>query len=175
MVSIGTQFADSTSGIGAFNINLKSFLFQLLTFLIVLLIFKRWILPPINKTIEARRKTLEESLQNARKAQEDLEKAEARVEEMVKKGRADADDVIKNAQAEYKSIVAKAESAAEAQAQRVIADAKDQISQEHNKLREELKGELTNLVVLTTQKVLRTKLDSKQDAKLVEQSIKEIN
>jgi len=174
MAYIPVQFADSSSGLGAFNINWKSFLFQLVTFLIVLLIFKRWILPPINKTMDARRKTLEESLQNARKAKEDLEKAEARVEEMLKKGRLSADSVIKGAQEEYKGIVAKAEAAASEQAQRVMADAKDQISQEHNKLREELKGELADLVILTTEKVLRTKLNAREDAKLVEQSIKDL-
>jgi len=167
--------SDQASGIGAFNINLRAFLFQLLTFVIVLYIFKRWILPPLTKTLEARRKTVEESLANAAKTKDELEKAEARVKQMIAEGRASADDVIKGAQDEAKNLVAKAETAASAQAERVLNDAKDQISQEHNKLREELKGELASLVVLTTEKVLKTKLNAKEDAKLVEKSIEEIN
>ena len=68
MLNVAPQFAqasDSASGIGAFNINLKSFVFQLITFVIVLLVFKRWVLPPLLKTLEDRRQTLERSLTQA--------------------------------------------------------------------------------------------------------------
>ena len=79
MLNIPTQFAEvssSESGIGAFNINLKSFIFQLVTFVIVLLVFKRWVLPPLIKTLEDRRQTLEKSLTQAKETEEALARAE---------------------------------------------------------------------------------------------------
>ena len=79
-----------------------------------------------------------------------------------------------DAKVQAKEVVAKAEAAAADQAGRVLKETEAQIARQQEKLREELKSELADLVVLTTEKVLRTKLNSREDAKLIEQSIKEL-
>ena len=63
MILPATQFAaeSSSSGISSLGVNLKSFIFQLITFLIVLLILRRWVFPKLVATLEERRKTLEEA------------------------------------------------------------------------------------------------------------------
>ncbi|HVX58223.1 MAG TPA: F0F1 ATP synthase subunit B [Candidatus Saccharimonadales bacterium] len=175
MLNINPQFAASSSGgISSLGINLKSFIFQLITFIIVLLILRRWVFPKLVATLEERRKTLEESLVQARATQEALEKAEEQSAEILHKAREQADSALADAAAQAKEVVAEAEAKAGEQAERVLAEARAQISQERDKLREELKGELADLVVLTTEKVLRTKLNAKEDARLIEQSIKEL-
>ena len=178
MIFSGTiQFAEannSASGIGAFNINLKSFIFQLITFVIVLLVFKRWILPPIIKTLEERRKVVEDSLLKAKQTEEKLAEAEAQAEKIILSAREQADEALAEARVSAKEGLAKAESAAGEQAARIIKDAQEHLAQERNKLRAQLKGELADLVVLTTEKVLRKKLDAHEDARLVEQSIREL-
>ena len=175
MIITAPQFASSSaSGISSLGINLKSFIFQLITFVIVLLILKRWVFPKLVATLEARRKTLEESLIQAKQTQEALEKAEVKASEILHKARQQADSALAEAQNQAKEVVAKAESIAQVQADRVLKEAEAQIDQEHNKLREELKGELADLVVLTTEKVLKTKLNAREDARLIEQSIKEL-
>ena len=170
------QLADSNgSGISSLGLNVQSFLFQLITFVIVLLILRRWVFPKLVATLEARRKTLEESLAQAKQTQETLEKAEARATEILHKARQQADAALVEAKTQAKEVVASAEAAAQVQADRVLKEAEAQIDQEHNKLRAELKGELTDLVILTTEKVLKAKLNTREDAKLIEQSIKEIH
>jgi F-type H+-transporting ATPase subunit b len=79
--------AETQSGIGAFNINLKSFIFQLVTFVLVLWILRKWAFPKIIETIEARRETLEKSLVQAKQTQEALARAEVRADEIIAKGR----------------------------------------------------------------------------------------
>ena len=176
MAYINLQFADSNSGgISSLGINLKSFVFQLITFIIVLLILRRWVFPKLVATLEARRKTLEESLIQAKETQEALERAEEKSSEILHKAREKADAAIAEAAAQAKEVVAKAEATAQEQASRVIKEAEEHLVQERNKLRDELKGELADLVVLTTEKVLKTKLNAREDAKLIEQSIKELN
>lgn len=175
MYSFSPQFAaGSSSGISSLGINLKSFLFQLITFIIVLLILRRWVFPKLVATLEERRKTLEESLVAAKATQEALEKAEEQSADILHKAREQADAALADAAAQGKEAIAKAEAAASERAERVLNEARQQIEQERNKLREELKGELADLVVLTTEKVLRTKLNAREDAKLIEQSIKEL-
>jgi uncharacterized membrane protein YhiD involved in acid resistance len=93
-----TQFAqDSSSGISSLGINLKSFIFQLITFLIVLMILRRWVYPKLVATLEERRKTLEESLIQAKQTEEALQKAEARSAELLQKARVQADAALVDA------------------------------------------------------------------------------
>lgn len=175
MVNPVLQFADSSSsGIGSLGLNLKSFLFQLITFLIVLLILRRWVFPKLVETLEARRKTLEESLIQAKQTQEALDKAEAKAADILHKAREQADSALADAKEQAKEVVAQAEATAQQQAKRVLEENQAQLAQQHEQLHRQLKNELTDLVVATTEKVLRTKLNAKEDAKLVERSIKEL-
>lgn len=175
MFSLNPQFAtNSSGGISSLGINLKSFLFQLVTFIIVLLILRRWVFPKLVATLEARRATLEESLTQAKLTQETLQKAEASANQILHKAREQADSALADAKAQAKDVIAQAEAAAAVQSGRVLKEAEAQLAQDRNKLRAELKNELADLVILTTEKVLKTKLNAREDAKLVEQSIKEL-
>ena len=173
-----TQFAtsnDSTSGIGAFNVNLKSFIFQLITFLIVLYVFKRWILPPITKTIEDRRHTLEKSLTQAKQTEETLAKAETRSEEILSKARAQADEALAEAKKAGAGVVADAENAAATRAGLIIKEAEARLSEERDKLRQELRKEMAELVADATEKLIDEKLDRKRDMSLIERAIRGVS
>ncbi len=169
-----SEAANSESGIGAFHINLKSFIFQLVTFLIVLMIFKRWILPPLQKTLEDRRSTLEQSLQNAKETEDKLAKAEGKVQEVLKQAREQADIALANANAQAKDVIAKAEIKAEEQAKRIVSETEGRLAQEREELHSQLKAELADLVIATSEKVLRKKIDEQEDRSLVENALKDL-
>jgi F-type H+-transporting ATPase subunit b len=177
VTNVLTQFAASSSGsgLGAFNINLKSFIFQLITFILVLLVFKRWILPPILKTLDARRKTLEDSLTDAQQTKDALAKAELRVEELLGKARTQADEVLAEAKKTGAAAIANSESAAAGRAATIIKDAEAQLGQERDKLREELRRELAVLVADATEKIINEKLDPKKDLSLIERAIRGVS
>lgn len=170
------KFADSSSGsgLGAFNVNLKGFIIQLLLFFIVLMVFKRWILPPIVKTLEDRRKTLEDSLANAKATEEALARAEAKAEEILAKARTQADDALSEAKKAGANAVAEAETAAGQRAALIIKEAEAHLAEERDKLRQDLRGELSDLVASATEKVIQEKLDAKRDMSLIERAIRGI-
>lgn len=177
MVNLASTFADSgasSSGLGAFNVNLKEFLFQFATFVIVLLVLRRWVFPKLVATLEERRKTLEDSLVAAKKTEEALVSAEAKAEDIIAKARAQADGALRDAKTEAKDLIAQAETNAEQRAGRVLDEAGEQLAREREKLRSELKEELADLVVATTTKVLGEKLKGSADTKLIQKSIKEL-
>lgn len=164
--------SSSQSGIGAFNINLKSFIFQLVTFILVLLVFKRWILPPITKTLEDRRKTVEKSLDDAKKTEETLARAEASAEEILAKARAQADEALAEAKKAATGVINQAETAGGQRAELIIKEAEKHLSQEREKLRAELRAELADLVADATEKIIHEKIDAKRDISLIERVIK---
>ncbi|MBI4033613.1 F0F1 ATP synthase subunit B [Candidatus Saccharibacteria bacterium] len=165
---------DSAGGISAFNVNLKSFLFQLATFVIVLLVLRRWVFPKLTATIEARRKTLEESLVKAKETEEALTRAEQKAGQIIGAAREQADRALTEANSQAKEIIAKSEASAELQAKRLIDEAKERLGHEHLKLQEQLKDELTDLVIITTEKVLRKKVNETEDRRLIEDALKEL-
>jgi F-type H+-transporting ATPase subunit b len=176
LISLNTQFAESSSGgISSLGINLKSFVFQLITFLIVLAILRKWVFPKLVATLEERRKVLEQSLEQARLTQETLHSAEAKAGDILKQARTEADNALSDAKDQAKEIISAAEKAGEESAGRIIKDAEEHLSQERSKLRTELKEELADLVVDTTEKVLRKRLSAKEDLELINDSIKELS
>lgn len=177
MFNTPLQFAEAsttTNGIGAFNINLKSFLFQLVTFVLVLLVLKRWVLPPLIATIDKRRETLERSLEQAKQTEEALARAETKAEEIIVQARAHADEALAAAQKSAEGVIVNAETAGAERAALIIKDAEARLATERAKLRQELKTELACLVADATEVILRHKLDEPSDRKLIEQSLKEI-
>ncbi len=168
------ETTDANNGIGAFHVNLKSFIFQLVTFVIVILVFKKWILPPISKTLEDRRKNLEESLENTKKTEAILATAEEKSQTILHEAREQADKVLAEANDQAKEVISKAESAAEVQAQRIIKETEERLGQERQKLHDQLKDELGDLVVLTTEKVLHQKINQQEDRKLIEEALKDL-
>ncbi|MEK7095748.1 MAG: F0F1 ATP synthase subunit B [Patescibacteria group bacterium] len=177
MFNIPVQFAEASepaSGIGAFNINLKSFLFQLTTFVIVLLVLKRWVLPPLMTTMEKRRETLEKSLEQAKATQEALAQAETRAEEIIAKARVAADEALAEGRKTIEGMIVNAEATAAERAALIIKDAEARLGQERQRLRTELRAELAELVAAATEKIIRQKLDKQADRILIEQSLKEL-
>jgi F-type H+-transporting ATPase subunit b len=168
------QTTDSSSGLGAFNINLKGFIFQFVTFVLVLLILRKWVVPKLVETINNRQETLEQSLQNAKATEEALARAEAKAEEILTRARAQADEAIAEAKAAGVGAIVKAEEAAAARASIIVKEAESRLSQEREKLRLELRAELADLVSDATEKIIHEKLDDKRDMSLIERAIKGI-
>ncbi len=169
------QFAEasgSASGIGAFNINFKGLIFQLITFVIVLLVFKRWVLPPLLKTLEERRQTLEKSLTQAKETQEALARAETKAEEIIARARTQADEALAEAKKAAGAVIADAESAATQRASLIIKEAEAHLQQEHAKLHEELRGELADLVADATERIMHEKLSPERDRSLIERALR---
>jgi F-type H+-transporting ATPase subunit b len=170
------KFAESSSdGISSLGLNLKSFIFQLITFLIVLAVLWKWVFPKLIATLEERRKVLEESLEQARKTEETLRKTEANAANILSMARGEADAALADAQTRAKEIIVEAEKSGEAAAERIVKEAEAHLGQERTKLRDEIKEELADLVVVTTEKVLGKRLNTQEDMVFIKDSIKELD
>ena len=174
MLNIPFGAESAGSGIGAFGVNIKSLLFQFITFVLVVMILRRFVFPKLIATLEKRREALEESLAAAKKAQESLVGAEAKVEELIKSAREDADEAIADAGRKAQEVIASAEKVGAEKAARIITEAEQHLGIEREKLRSELRNELAALVTKATEKVLHTKIDSNADTALISSAVKEI-
>jgi F-type H+-transporting ATPase subunit b len=162
VISPVTHLAESSSsGLGAFQLNLKDFIIQLVTFVLVFLILRKWVIPKLAETVESRRQAVEQSLANAKATEEALAKA-----------RRQADDAIAEAKQAAAGAIADAEAAAAERASHIIKEAEVRLGEEREKLRQELRQELTTLVADATEKIIDEKLDAKRDMSLIERAIR---
>lgn len=155
MTSSFTQFAQASppsSGIGAFNLNVKTFIFQLITFVLVLLIFRKWVVPKLVATMDQRQKTLEQSLENARQTEAGLAKAQLQAEEILANTRKKADEALAEARSAASTIIAEAETAASARSAAIIKEAEERLGFERQQMFLELKKELAGLVAVATER-----------------------
>jgi F-type H+-transporting ATPase subunit b len=178
LLNLPTQFAqasDSNSGLGAFGLNLKDFILQLITFVLVFLILRRWVVPKLSATIDKRRETLEKSLEHAKQTEETLAQAQAKAEDILARARTQADEALAQAKDAAAGVVASAEEAAAQRANLIIKEAESRLNEEREKLRQELRAELADLVADATEKIIREKLDQKRDMSLIERAIRGIS
>jgi len=168
-----TKFgSEQSGGISSLGLNLKAFIFQLVAFLIVLVILSKFVFPKLVKTLEDRRQTLEKSLEQARQTELTLASAEEKAAKLLQSARTQADQALADAKLAAKNVVAGAETAAEKQTQRILEEAQNTIKDEHDRLSGELKKELAGLVATATEKIIGEKLDDPKDSELIEKTIK---
>ncbi len=169
-----TVFAAASSNPGLFQalgLDWKLLVEQALAFLILVALLGKYVYPTLIKAIDDRRETIEAGLKAAETSRKDMEKAEAKIEELLAAARKDADALLKRAQQEASGVVADAEGKAKVRAERIVADAHNQLEADIIKARTALKRDTAELVALATEKIIHEKLDVKKDAGLIERAL----
>jgi F-type H+-transporting ATPase subunit b len=167
------QEAAASGGLGALGLNVQSFLFQLITFVLVLVLLRKFVYGKLIDTLESRRQAVVDSLKAAEQSAKDLEKTEEKVAALLDEARAEARGIVETAHKESGAMIEDAETKAGKKAEHIIASAEVRMEQEIAAARKALRSETAQLVALATEKVLGQKVDAKADAKLIETAIKE--
>lgn len=165
--------AEPAGGLSALGINGKAFLFQLITFVLLMLLLRKFAYPTLVKTLEERRLAVEQSLDQAKEATEALAKAEVRIAAQLKEARVQADSIVEASHKEAAQLLEAAEVKAVKRAEHIVAEAKSQMDTEIRKAQDELRSEAVQLVAAATEQIIRQKVDSKQSAEAISGALKE--
>ena len=163
--------AASSGGIGAIGIDGKALLFQVINFAILLFILKKVAYKPILEALENRRKTIEASVEQANEIEQANQELEGKQARLLAKARAEADAITASAQKQAAAQLAETEAKAQKRAEQIIADGRNQISEDVKKAKTELKKETLSLVVQATETIIDEKLDATKDAQLLEKAL----
>lgn len=163
----------AAGGLGVLGINLQGFLFQLITFVLVLLLLRKYVYGKLVDTLESRRQAVIDSLDNAKEAAAELEKTNEKTAALLKKARADAADVVATAQKEGAKLVEEAETKASKKADHMLEQAKSRIDSDVADAKKELHGEMIDLVAKAAEKIIQQKIDAKSDAALIKKALEE--
>jgi F-type H+-transporting ATPase subunit b len=157
-----------------FGFDTKIFLSQVISFIIVALILKRFAYKPILAVLEERRQRIAEGLLNAEKIKQQLAEAEVRHAEILGKANAQAQKMIDEARESAAHVAERKQQEAVAAAEQILAKAREASAIEHERTMTELKRELGRLVVDTTAKVTGKVLTSDDQRRLQEEASRQI-
>jgi F-type H+-transporting ATPase subunit b len=162
----------SSSGLGALGINLQALIIQLVTFVIVFLVLKRFAFKPILKVLQQRRELIENGVKLGEQMQKEKVELEDQVAAKLHQARTEADDIITTAQEEAKQLAQEAEETAKEKANKIVAAADAQIEQDTARARKKLEGELVGLISEATEAIIEEKVDAKKDAALIDKALR---
>jgi F-type H+-transporting ATPase subunit b len=173
--SSGGGLADSAKEISqTFGWNPWGFLSQVISFVIVALLLKRFAYKPIQKVLEERRQQIAAGLQNAEKIKKELADAEKRHAEILAQANAQAQKMIDEARESSAHIAERKQQEAVAAAEQILAKAREASAIEHERTMAELKRELGRLVVNTTAKVTGKVLNPEDQKRLQEEAARQV-
>ena len=157
-----------------FGFDTKIFLSQVISFIIVALVLRRFAYKPILAVLEERRQRIAEGLLNAEKIKQQLAEAEQRHAEILAKANEQAQKMINDARESAATVGERKQQEAIAAAEQIIAKAQEASAIEREKVMAELKRELGRLVVDTTSKVTGKVLTSEDQRRLQEEASRQI-
>jgi F-type H+-transporting ATPase subunit b len=164
----------SPSFIGTLGLNWKLFFGQLVNFGIVIFVLWKWVFTPLTDALEKRRRTIEDGLRKAEEYEQQLQTLEERKREEIGAAKKEASGILQKAADDGAAIAREMAEKAKRAAEKIAAEAKAEALLERDRILQEAREELANLVTMATERLLRRKLDGEADRELIRQSIQEV-
>lgn len=147
---------------------------QMGTFAVLVFFIWRFLWDPLTRMMEERSKRIADGLAAAEKGKHELQLAEKRATEVLREVKSQASDIIGHAERRAAEIVDQARGEAKVEAERILTAAKQDIEQESNRAREELRASVADLVVMAASRVLEKEIDAKAHVRLLNDTVKRL-
>ena len=150
------------------------FVAQIINFLILAFVFKKFLYKPVLSVLKKRQKQIAQGIEDAQKAAEELEKANEKHDKILKDASAEADKILAEAKADAESTRDKILSDAHANAEKIIAEARITGAAE----REKMLSEAKDAAVMISRKMLERIVDDlftkEEKEKIIARDIKKL-
>ena len=148
---------------------------QVVNFLILLFILKKFLYKPLLKVLDERRQKIADSLKNA----EEIELRLAETQEKIDKMMAKASDEIQKMHDETKKenalLKEEGKKDVEAQAALILQKTQEAARAESDKMRGEIRGEMASLVELALHKVTGKIITKEDQKKIIEREVRNLS
>jgi F-type H+-transporting ATPase subunit b len=149
----------------------KSLIVQVINFLILLVILQRLLYKPFLAKMQERTATIEKALEEAKAARAEAARQQEQNETRLRAAYAEAAAVREAALKEAGEEARKHIAAAQAQARKMVEDAKSQLDAEVRRAREELRREVGDLAVAVAEKLVHRSLREEDHRRIVTEAI----
>ena len=150
-------------------------IWTLITFVVLLLVLKKFAFGPIQNMIDNRRNAIAESIEAAENTRREAERLLAEYRESIANAKREAEEIIERSHKVGESTKNDIVSEARKQAQKEVDDARKQIQRETRKAIQELKDEVADLAILAAGKVTSKSINKEDHLRLVDEALSEVD
>lgn len=144
---------------------------QIVNFIVILFLLKKFFFGPIVKVLEDRKKRIEESLKNADLIEEKLAKTEQNSQKILEEAITNAQNIISDSKKEADRIYEKTATDARKLTEETIAKASVQIEKQRQEMQKQLEKETLTMVSLVVKKVIGRNLKENERQNLTEKAV----
>ncbi|HEX5552414.1 MAG TPA: F0F1 ATP synthase subunit B [Chitinophagaceae bacterium] len=131
-------------------------------FLLTFLILAKYAWKPILKMLEAREKSIAESIESADRIKAEMSQMKSEHEQMLVEARAERSRMLKDAKETQEQIIAAAKERAKTEARKIVEDAQIAINNQKMAALTDVKNQVGNLALEVAEKILRKELANKE-------------
>ncbi|HLZ86610.1 MAG TPA: F0F1 ATP synthase subunit B [Puia sp.] len=143
--------------------DLGLFVWNIVIFLLLLIILRKLAWKPILKSLNEREKGISDALASAEKIKVEMAQMKNENEALLAKAREERAQLLKEARETKDKMINEAKEMAKVEASKIIADAQVAIEQQKMAALTEVKNEVGTLVVDIAEKILRRQLENKSE------------
>jgi F-type H+-transporting ATPase subunit b len=158
-----------------FGLESKLFLFQLINFLFVVFILKKFLFAPLKKMLDERRHKIEQSLKDAESTKTALENASKEKNKILADAKANADILTKSAKISIDEEKLKATAQARLRSEQILEDAKRQVTAEFSDMSKQIGKTSIDISSKVLAKVLSDLFTDDEKQKLMSRALEKIN
>lgn len=151
-----------------------TFFVELVIFLLVVGILGKWVLPPINRAMEARQEAITRELREADEAKQRAAEMEKQYQAVLDQGRAEAQELKEQAAKVGEQLRQELHQKGEEEYNRLVSRANADIEAAARRAGAELRAQLSSMVMLVVQKVLAEGFTLDNQSQLVDQAIAQV-
>lgn len=155
------------------NIN-ATLIGQLIAFAVFVAFCMKYVWPPIMQALEERKKKIADGLAAAERGRHEQELAEKRAQQVIHEAKNQASEIVSQAQRRGNEIVDEAKTNARTEGERILTSARAEIDQEANRVRDELRGQVSAVALAGAGKILGREIDDKAHTKLLDELVSQI-
>ena len=148
---------------------------QIVNFLILLFILKKLLFKPLLKVLEERKQKIAQSLKQAEEIESRLQKIEDDRSKTLEKATSEAQKIVNEATVSAGQIITEAHIKATKDIELMIIKGREAVNIDREKMQQNLREELADLVVKSLEKITGKMLNKKDQKDLVERSVKNLN
>lgn len=156
------------------GVNWKLLTMQALNFCIVAWVLYQFAFKPVLRTMDERQKKIADGLRYADEMKEKLAEAERQQQEVLRKAQQEAQQIVAEARTSAKDYYDRQTQEAAAKVEQLLERGRQANEVEHQRMLDELRREVSRLVVQTSAKVLSKELTPAEKSKINDSASKEL-
>lgn len=157
-----------------FGINPYLLVAQIINFLIIAYLLKRFAYKPVLELLEKRKKTIELGMQQAEQSQKLLEQASEKETALLKNAQISAKKLLEEAKKQNDLLLKQTEESAKKRTEQMLSDAKEHIAFETKQAEKRLEKHITELAIAFLEKAVAELFSKKDQKEVLEKAMKKI-